>query len=138
MKKVIRVCGALIRNDKILMVNHQHDNKNYWTLPGGAVEINETLESAVERELLEETNLIAKVSKVLFDEDFNGHLCRCFLLNEGPDLKTETLGYDPEELNLPESERMLKKVEWKKLMDFQSDKQVSLVLQYIDTIKVHS
>jgi len=34
---VARVCGAVIRENQILMVRHQHDGLDYWTLPGGVV-----------------------------------------------------------------------------------------------------
>ncbi|MGZ9584010.1 NUDIX hydrolase [Paenibacillus marinisediminis] len=58
----IDVVYSLITNDsrsKILMVKNK-DNES-WTLPGGAVEKNETLEIAAIREAKEETGLDIKV-----------------------------------------------------------------------------
>ncbi|MTI96119.1 MAG: NUDIX hydrolase [Firmicutes bacterium] len=68
---------ALIYNEdkkKILMVNNKGGD---WSLPGGAVEQGETLEHAVIREVMEETNLtieadeIVAVNEAIFKE--KGH-----------------------------------------------------------------
>ncbi len=132
MKKVLRVCGALINKDKILMVNHQHDNLNYWTLPGGAVEYDETLEEAVSREFMEETNLLCHADAIIFDEEFKTGVCRCFLMKTNEPFDAFNLGYDPGELHLPKSERMLKAVEWKRIENFRDDKQVSNVIDFLE------
>jgi ADP-ribose pyrophosphatase YjhB (NUDIX family) len=51
--------GALIfRRDRILMAQRGKDPlKGWWSLPGGALELGESLEAAVCREVLEETGL---------------------------------------------------------------------------------
>lgn len=51
--------GALIfRRDRILMAQRGKDPlKGWWSLPGGALELGESLEAAVCREALEETGL---------------------------------------------------------------------------------
>ncbi|MBI4891173.1 MAG: NUDIX hydrolase [Acidobacteria bacterium] len=51
--------GALIFADgKVLLIERgQEPLKGWWTLPGGLVETGERLESAVRREVLEETGL---------------------------------------------------------------------------------
>jgi ADP-ribose pyrophosphatase YjhB (NUDIX family) len=59
--------GALIFNrDKILLVERGNDPlKGYWSLPGGVLEIGETLEEGIVREVREETGLEVKPLKVL-------------------------------------------------------------------------
>ncbi len=55
--------GALIfRGDKILLVKRgQKPSMGKWSIPGGLVELGESLESAVRREVLEEVGLEVKV-----------------------------------------------------------------------------
>lgn len=51
--------GALIfRGGRILLVERAGDPlKGYWSLPGGVLEIGETLQEGIRREVLEETGL---------------------------------------------------------------------------------
>lgn len=48
---IIRVCDAVVRGGRIMMVCHRHNGRSYWTLPGGGVEADEAPEKAAEREL---------------------------------------------------------------------------------------
>ena len=54
--------GALIfRRNRILLVERGREPlKGYWSLPGGVLEVGETLEEGVCREVLEETGLLIK------------------------------------------------------------------------------
>lgn len=131
MEKIIkRVCAAIIKDNNILMVFHQHDNRSYWTLPGGGVDHGETPEQAVIREVLEETGLHSTISKFLFDEPFNNDICRCFLMSIDESQK-EKLGYDPEEAHLDIENRMLKNISWHSLENMCNDFQVSKVLHLL-------
>ena len=58
----IDVRGAIFTNDKILMVREKATGA--WTLPGGYVEINESLSQAVEREVLEESGFVVRLRKL--------------------------------------------------------------------------
>tara|TARA_Y100001970_G_scaffold173061_1_gene211511 strand:+ start:237 stop:728 length:492 start_codon:yes stop_codon:yes gene_type:complete len=54
------------KNDSILLGRRAFDpGKGEWGLPGGFMELNETLYEAAQRELKEETNLDGKVTKIL-------------------------------------------------------------------------
>jgi mutator protein MutT len=59
--------GALIfHENRILLVERGKDpHKGFWSLPGGAVEVGETLEEAVRREVREETAIEIKIIAVI-------------------------------------------------------------------------
>jgi 8-oxo-dGTP diphosphatase len=60
--------GAVVlnRDGHVLLVKRAHEPlKGEWSLPGGGVEIGETLEAAVARELFEETGLTVDVGPVV-------------------------------------------------------------------------
>src|ERR1700730_7612700 len=57
--------AALIRDEqgRILLVHRTYSNDEPWALPGGWLEGNEPIETALERELLEETGLRVRVGR---------------------------------------------------------------------------
>ena len=57
------VDAVVVRGEAILLIK-RHDN-GLWALPGGLVEVNQTLAEAVLRELLEETGLKGKIVRLL-------------------------------------------------------------------------
>ncbi|NPV27152.1 MAG: NUDIX domain-containing protein [Firmicutes bacterium] len=60
--------GGLVVNEngEVLMVRHTYGElKGYWLLPGGHPELNEPLDEAVLREVLEETGIIARVQGIV-------------------------------------------------------------------------
>lgn len=75
--------GAVVLCDggRVVLVRRRHEPlAGEWSLPGGVVEIGETLESAVAREILEETGLTVTVGPVVgvfdritFDSDRRVH-----------------------------------------------------------------
>jgi 8-oxo-dGTP diphosphatase len=58
----LAVSASIFRQDKILLVRRARSpGKGFYTLPGGRVEFGETLVTAVQREVREETSLIIDV-----------------------------------------------------------------------------
>ena len=59
--------GALIfHDDCVLLVERAKEPlKGYWSLPGGVVEVGETLEQAIRREVREETGLEIEIVEIL-------------------------------------------------------------------------
>ena len=123
-----RACAAILRDSTILMVYHRDSAREYWTLPGGAIEPGE---------VFEETGLRATVVRLLFTETYGDHrsLCHCFLL-EAPAEPTAVLGADPEEAHLGEPNRLLQGVAWRPLTEMENDGQVAQVLKALDAQSV--
>ncbi|MEM2922375.1 MAG: NUDIX hydrolase, partial [Candidatus Bathyarchaeia archaeon] len=60
------VAAAIVSNEAILLVKRGHEpSKGVWGLPGGVVELGETIEEAVCREVKEETGIEIKPVKLL-------------------------------------------------------------------------
>lgn len=59
--------GAVILHDgRALIVQRASEpRKGEWTVPGGVLEVGETLRSGIEREVLEETGLLVKAGPVV-------------------------------------------------------------------------
>jgi len=57
-RPVVGVGAVIIQNKQVLLVQRGHaPMQGEWSLPGGALEVGETLEEGVRREVLEETGL---------------------------------------------------------------------------------
>ena len=56
----------IVRDGKALIIKRAHEpRKGEWSLPGGLIELGESLQQAVRREIKEETNLDVDVGPVL-------------------------------------------------------------------------
>lgn len=119
-----RVCAAIIRNDHVLMVFHDHGDRSFWTLPGGGVEAGESLEEAVIREVKEEVNLDCTVERFLFEEAYEYGMSYCYLVHINATDNPE-LGSDPE---LKHERQVLQDMAWFPLEEKKHDMQVSKVL----------
>ncbi len=55
---VVAASAVLIRDGRILMIKRANEpNKGKWSIPGGRIELGETVYEAVQREVLEECNI---------------------------------------------------------------------------------
>ena len=70
MSRIVRYQGAVIRDDSILLIKHREhaSGRDYWVIPGGGREGDETEEACVRREVREETCLDVLVQRLLLDQ----------------------------------------------------------------------
>ncbi|MBD6955253.1 MAG: NUDIX domain-containing protein [Thermoplasmata archaeon] len=109
----LTVDGIINEGKSILLIKRGRDPfRGLYALPGGFVEYGETVESAIEREILEETGLSVKIRRILGiysspDRDPRGHTVSIVYILERTG-GTPKAGDDAEELkffdldNLPE------------------------------------
>lgn len=60
--------GAIVRrgDDVLLVLRGTPPNENQWAIPGGRLQLGETLKQGAEREILEETGIRIKAGDVVF------------------------------------------------------------------------
>jgi mutator protein MutT len=65
-RPVVGVGAVVLDGDRVLLIKRGHEPlKGQWSLPGGSVEIGETLETAIAREVSEETGLTVEVGPIV-------------------------------------------------------------------------
>ncbi|MGV7375136.1 NUDIX hydrolase [Mycobacterium kansasii] len=62
-KHSVSVAGIVVRDDDRVLVIKRDDN-GHWEAPGGVLELDESFESGVQREVLEETGLAVTVERL--------------------------------------------------------------------------
>ena len=68
-RPMIRAASVLIEDGRILLLKQDVTPTRHWALPGGRLEMGETLAECVKRELKEETGLDARVKELLYITD---------------------------------------------------------------------
>lgn len=91
--------GAIVfKNDDVLLVRRgQPPAMDLWAIPGGSVDIGESLQAAAEREILEETGVIIKAHEPVYtfdfiDRDESGHVRYHYVI---VDLAADYIGGQP-------------------------------------------
>lgn len=90
---MVRATGVLVENDTILLVKQALRERSHWNLPGGALEVGESLGQCLVREMWEETGLNVEVGELLyvcdrFKELHHHVLDICFSVSRSSDAST--------------------------------------------------
>ena len=105
--------SMVIRGNRILLVEHQLFGRDFFNLPGGGIEENETPEQAALRELEEECQVKGTLVRPLTVEYKPDLESRVFtFLVEIPEDAVAKAGIDPE---LPANEHSIIGVKWMRL-----------------------
>ena len=69
-RPLVAVGAVVFKEDKVLLVlRAKPPAENHWTIPGGSVELGETLQVAAEREIWEETGLTIQAGDPVYTFD---------------------------------------------------------------------
>jgi len=106
----VRPSVIVLKDNKLLVVHSTYNSEDYFLLPGGGIEGNETIYECAIRETKEETNQDIKIIKVAYLNDYITDKGRClniYLLGRLKNYKETTHLKDP-----CINENKIKKAEW--------------------------
>lgn len=71
MQAPLRAVGIVLKDNKVLIMERNNKGRHYYTFIGGGVEDGEDVETAVVREVKEESSLEVRVKKLLYTVTYN-------------------------------------------------------------------
>ena len=111
-KIIMNASGAIIEKDGIILLKKRSDNGK-WGLPGGIMEMDETYQEGVIREVKEETGLDIELTKLVGvysdpDRDPRGHTVTVAFLSKiiGGTLKSDSDAKDAKFIDISELKNM--------------------------------
>ncbi len=64
-RPIVSAAACVFRGDRVLLIKRtQQPSQGLWSVPGGAIELGETVHDAAQRELREECNIEIKVDRI--------------------------------------------------------------------------
>jgi len=121
-ERLERAQCLVVRENKILVVKHRHKGEEWWCLPGGAIEEDETPEKAAIRELKEECCVDGKVIR---QTGYTAYSASDKSYTFEVDIGTQTpiLGIDPD---FPPEKQVLVDAQWLALSEISERDRVYL------------
>ncbi|MBN2252133.1 MAG: NUDIX domain-containing protein [Kosmotogaceae bacterium] len=115
----IGVRAVVMKDESVLLVRHEHcDRPPFWCFPGGLVEPDEDLLSAVKREIREETDLEVLPRSVVALQEFRRENLLEVIFSCDYVSGSAKLGSDPDNLGIP----TLVDVKWVRLEEIEKYK----------------
>ena len=91
----IRSAGIVMLGSKVLLMRRKNHGREYWSFPGGHVEINEVNEDACVREIYEETGVVVLIRRhvysVIWDSGYKEIFFLCEYVSGNPVLQPDSI-----------------------------------------------
>jgi 8-oxo-dGTP diphosphatase len=128
----VRACGICVKNNSILMVEHEVSDHSFWSPPGGGIQFGEPAAACLSREFKEETGLSIRIEKFLFACEFiQNPLHAVELFFEVSSINTKlNIGSDPEP-GSPSIIRKVKFMSWSEIIEL-PNRELHGIFKYVD------
>lgn len=95
------------------MTKHRYAGQEWWCLPGGGIDKNETPEAAAIRELKEECNVNGKIIRMISQNNYSDE-SKDYTFSIDIDEQEPQIGFDPE---LADSKQIITDMKWLSLKE---------------------